>query len=416
MLISKSPAVSGLLIAAAALFQGEMLTAAPKDPPPATQNLAEVDSDFRYQGEYMGYLPGAGKVGLQIVARGQQNFDVVLYDGGLPGDGWDEEEPQRAQSVLEDGVVAAEVGDFNVSVARNQAFFSDGNGRSLGVLRKYDRRSATIGLPAPSDAVVLFDGRENDHWKNMKVTEDGLLQEGCETVDAYGDFTLHLEFRLPYKPLGTSQDRGNSGVYLQRRYEVQVLDSFGDPLAFNHCGAIYRVKAPERNMCLPPLSWQTYDIKFRAARFDDEGNKTENMKITVKHNGIVIHDAVEITTKTGAGKPEGPEPMTILLQDHGNPVRYRNIWLKEGDPFTGSEETMPSPEAYADAHSHSYAGYGYTGYGYGYGGYYAPKSYYGPYTIDWMPYTWDYRMAPLAPPAPYYMHPNHDLPPYPYNW
>ncbi|MCA8988249.1 MAG: DUF1080 domain-containing protein, partial [Planctomycetaceae bacterium] len=263
----------------------------------------------------------------------------------------------------------------------------------------------------PQNALILFGGAENELWKNMKVTEDGLLQEGCETVDNFGDFHLHLEFRLPYKPLGEGQDRGNSGVYLQRRYEVQVLDSFGDPLAFNHCGAIYRVRTPDQNMSLPPLTWQTYDIDFRAARFDDEGNKTEDMKIRVLHNGVPIHDAVEIPTKTGAGKPEGPEPLTILLQDHGNPVRYQNIWMVKGDPYTASPEqpAYQYAEHSAPAHEEMILPHGYAPAGRVYGRLPVTGG-------DYWPYSWKFRMAPLGPPAPYYMHPPVDLPPYPYGY
>ena len=133
-------------------------------------------------------------------------------------------------------------------------------------------------------------------------------------------------------PSAAGQGRGNSGVYVQRRYEVQVLDSFGLDGVENECGALYRQKAPDVNMCLPPLSWQTYDIWFTAARFDAEGNKIANARITLLHNGVPVQNDYEITGKTGAGKPEGPEPFPILLQNHGNPVQYRNIWLVVVEP------------------------------------------------------------------------------------
>jgi hypothetical protein len=144
-----------------------------------------------------------------------------------------------------------------------------------------------------------------------------------------GDFHLHLEFRTPYKPFARGQHRGNSGVYIQRRYEVQVLDSFSLSGEANECGGLYRMKTPEVNMCLPPLSWQTYDIDFTAAKFDADGKRIAKARLTVVHNGEVIHDDFELPNKTGAGRKESPEPLPIWLQGHGNPVQFRNIWIVE---------------------------------------------------------------------------------------
>jgi hypothetical protein len=131
-------------------------------------------------------------------------------------------------------------------------------------------------------------------------------------------------------PAAQGQARGNSGVYIQRRYEVQILDSFGLAGEPNECGGLYRQQAPDLNMCLPPLTWQTYDIHFQAARWDDAGKKTANAKISVYLNGVAVHAAREIPTKTGAGQPEGPEPRSILLQNHGDPVQFRNVWIVPG--------------------------------------------------------------------------------------
>ncbi len=141
---------------------------------------------------------------------------------------------------------------------------------------------------------------------------------------------MHLEFKLPYMPAARGQARGNSGCYLQGRYEVQILDSFGLEGKNNECGGIYEIKDPDVNMCLPPLAWQTYDIDYTAARYDASGGKTANARITVSHNGVVIHDNVELPRATRAAPvKEGPEPGPIYLQDHGNPVRFRNIWVVE---------------------------------------------------------------------------------------
>jgi hypothetical protein len=128
-------------------------------------------------------------------------------------------------------------------------------------------------------------------------------------------------------PEATGQFRGNSGVYLQGRYEIQVLDSFGLAGESNECGAIYEQRAPRVNMSFPPLAWQSYDIDFEAAHFDASGAKTADAVVTVRHNGVVIHDRVALEGPTGRGEPEGPEPGPLLLQDHWNPVVYRNLWL-----------------------------------------------------------------------------------------
>jgi len=130
-------------------------------------------------------------------------------------------------------------------------------------------------------------------------------------------------------PMSTGQARGNSGVYVQSRYEVQVLDSFGLEGKNNECGGIYSIAEPVVNMCLPPLSWQTYDFDFTAARYNVAGEKIKNAGITVRHNGVVIHDDIELTHGTPGRHPEDPGPEALFMQDHGNPVVYRNIWIVE---------------------------------------------------------------------------------------
>ncbi len=143
-------------------------------------------------------------------------------------------------------------------------------------------------------------------------------------------FKLHMEFQLSYMPEARGQGRSNSGVYMQGRYEVQILDSFGLEGKNNECGGIYEVSAPKVNMCYPPLAWQTYDIDFTPATFDDDGKKTANARITARHNGVLIQDDVEVPHATRAAPvKEGPDPGPIYIQDHGNPVRLRNIWLVE---------------------------------------------------------------------------------------
>ena len=149
------------------------------------------------------------------------------------------------------------------------------------------------------------------------------------TREEFGDCLLHVEFMTPASPAGASgQGRGNSGVYLQAHYEVQVLDSYGLKPGLGDCGAIYGIKVPDLNASRPPERWQTYDIRFHAPRFDDQDRKIANARLSVWHNGLKIHHAVEVARLTTAalntpGGPTGP----LMLQDHGNLVRYRNIWL-----------------------------------------------------------------------------------------
>ena len=151
------------------------------------------------------------------------------------------------------------------------------------------------------------------------------------TKKKFNDFKLHIEFRSPFMPTARGQGRGNSGVYLQGRYEVQVLDSYGLERLDNECGGIYQIGTPAVNMCAPPMQWQTYDITFRAPRFEG-GDKKENAVVTVRHNhnDIVIHDELPIPRVTGGAldSNEG-QPGAIYLQDHGNTVQFRNIWLVE---------------------------------------------------------------------------------------
>jgi hypothetical protein len=189
----------------------------------------------------------------------------------------------------------------------------------------------TEGAAPPSNAIVLFDGKNVDRWKNARITADGLLEVGAETKEPVKNFTLHAEFRTPYMPYARGQGRGNSGFYLQKRYEVQVLDSFGVELQFNDCASLYKFKAPDLNMSFPPLQWQTYDIDFTAPRFNAAGERICKGQITVRQNGVVVHCQLPLANKTGGGSPEGPDPLPILLQNHGNPVHFRNIWIIDHD-------------------------------------------------------------------------------------
>ena len=287
--------------------------------------------DFVIQGEYTGENAEGEKVGLNIIALGDGKFRGVGFMGGLPGDGWDQGE-KLPFTIKSDGnkmiFTDPDTNEYEVKIKGGKlTAWRDGN--KSHDLKKVIRKSPTMGSKPPKGAVVLFDGTSVDKFKNAKLSKDKLLIPRADSIQRFGSHKLHIEFFLPFKPKARGQGRGNSGCYLQGRYEVQVLDSFGLEGRNNECGGIYSIKAPDLNMCYPPLSWQTYDIEFTAANFKD-GKKMEDARMTVLHNGVKIHDNVKLPKRTTASPlPEGPEPGYLHLQDHGNPVRYRNIWVVE---------------------------------------------------------------------------------------
>ncbi len=273
---------------------------------------ASKDAEFQLQGEY-----ATPQKGIQVIALGKGEFRAVIHSGGLPGAGWDGSKVQ----------------------------IFEGNGDDIADLvesmKKVVRKSSTLGLKAPAAAIVLFDGTRETfekQWKPGAKMETGskpgesLLIQGATSSKTFHDFSVHLEFRLPFKPEARGQSRGNSGAYYQGRYETQILDSFGLEGDDNETGGIYGIRKPDLNMCFPPLSWQTYDIDFTAAQYDKEGKKVRNARITVKLNGVTVQDDVEVPNATRAAPvKEADSPGPLYLQDHGNPVRYRNIWILPRD-------------------------------------------------------------------------------------
>jgi hypothetical protein len=159
------------------------------------------------------------------------------------------------------------------------------------------------------------------------------VREGATyTKERFGDIKhLHLEFYLPLEPRERGQGRGNSGVFLNDAYEVQILDSFGLVETAGDCGSLYSIKRPDVNASLPPLTWQTYDLELRAPRFNDNGSVREAARVTVLLNGIKIHDHVEIPHPTANPKAVQTATGPIQLQDHGHPIQFRNIWLVKGE-------------------------------------------------------------------------------------
>ena len=270
---------------------------------------------FQFMGEYT-----KDGQALQVVPA-EGRFYLSIYQGGLPGAGWD------------GGLIAHQWVDADTVADRVKGW------------EKVDRSVKLNFTPPPVGATILFDGKKRDHWKNGKVI-DGRLQAGARTKKTYTDFKLHLEFMTPLKPTLplTHPGRGNSGVFALGVYEVQVMDTFGvdpNPTAWQEtailkkpdtwCGSIYGVRALPVNVCLAPLSWQTLDINFTAAKFEGD-KKTSDAAITVHLNGVLLHDHFALPSGTGGG-PSGPRAEVprgpIYLQRHGSPVQYRNVWMVE---------------------------------------------------------------------------------------
>jgi hypothetical protein len=199
----------------------------------------------------------------------------------------------------------------------------------------------------PSDAVVLFDGKDLSKWENgekWEVKDGYAIVKGGDitTKDSFGDYQLHVEFASPEKVSGRGQGRGNSGVYLALRYEVQILDSFENQTYFDgQCASLYKQSPPMVNACRKPGEWQSYDIIFTAPRFADDGKVLKPAYVTVIHNGVVVHNHFELQGGTYYDKPAAyekhPEKQPIKLQNHGNPVKFRNIWLREVKPLEGKK-------------------------------------------------------------------------------
>ncbi|MFK7910438.1 MAG: DUF1080 domain-containing protein [Akkermansiaceae bacterium] len=298
------------------------------DPEKATKE----DPDFSIQGEYGKNAPGAD-LGVQVVALGKGKFDAYLLEGGLPGVGWTKEKKRTRISGETDGAVVKfpESNGYSAEIRDGKITLTSGGKKTT--LPRIHRQSPTLNAKPPAGAVVLFDGSSADEWKNGKVVDGLLAATNAMSKKAFSDCIIHIEFRTPYKPQARGQKRGNSGVYHGGRWETQILDSFGLDGKMNECGGIYSVAAPRLNMCLPPLTWQTYDVELIAAKFDEKGNRTAWPRITVKLNGVLVHENLELAKNATAAAPlKGPIPATgnpIFLQNHANPVFFRNIWVKE---------------------------------------------------------------------------------------
>ena len=324
-------------------------------------SVEQIEKDGKYidafaiQGEY--FVPDT-KQAFQVIARGADTFAIVGYQDGLPGDGWDRSKARFfGDGKIEDGKLVVypqkmhvpRKGDeawiifddeqkskiFNATKEGDQLFL---NFKGKHELKKVDRKSPTLGMKAPEGAIVLFDGTNTENFVRANVSD---AQENAIWSDALlkpfekdRPYTLHMEFLLSFMPNAQGQARSNSGVYLQEEYECQVLDSFGLEGENNECAGFYQQLKPIVNACFSPLVWQTYDFDVTPAKFNEKGEKIANAVITVKHNGITVHDNAELKNETPGGKTEkneAGEARGVYLQGHGNKVQYRNIWIQYKD-------------------------------------------------------------------------------------
>ncbi|NIA15548.1 MAG: DUF1080 domain-containing protein [Nitrospiraceae bacterium] len=305
----------------------------------AEEDLIQGNWEGAFKSKKLKSMPVAARV----VAQGRDAYRCVL----IFGEGGDAVIANRIKGEAQSGKAefsgAVDTGaglggrfDVKVKIAKGKLqgkFSGKGNPGSFQMTRVL-KKSPTLGAKAPAGAVVLFDGTSTDAWQFKKQAweiVDGAMEvrEGSMySKESFGDAKLHVEFRTPFMPKARGQARGNSGVYVQGRYEIQVLDCFGLPPADNGSGGIYKVAVPKVNACLPPGEWQTYDITFTAPRFDGNGNKTADAVISVEYNGILIHDKVVLGAACGGGlSGEETAAGPLMLQDHHNPVQYRNIWV-----------------------------------------------------------------------------------------
>ena len=290
-----------------------------------------------------------GSLVAQVIAMGKGKYRAVVlpeFDTGadpiavLNDEIEDDKATFTGQADSEDGQLdikgAIEAGKFSGT-------FQGQTATGTFELSRVFRVSPTLCAKPPSGAIVLLKGKKSmkqwEHTPSKKNPTGGAVQwnllkggimevkpgtGNIVTKKKFTDFELHVEFRLPFMPERRGQGRANSGVYLQGRYEVQVLDSYGLEGLDNECGGIYKIGRPDVNMCAPPMQWQTYDITFHAPKNGDPATAT------VVHNGVTIHDELVLPGPTGGALGRNVnEPGGIYLQDHSNPMQFRNIWLVE---------------------------------------------------------------------------------------
>ncbi len=244
----------------------------------------------------------------------------------------------------EDGVLRFDEQHYHGEIRGDRFTGGRGRGRTTFEMTRCTYAPPRLGAPPPENAIVLFDGTNLDAWENTEnweIVDDAVMalpdSDDLVSKQSFKDVKLHVEFRTPYQPTERGQSRGNSGVFLQDIYEVQVLDSYGLEGYYDECGALYKVSAPYVNATLPPAEWQTFEITYRAARFDEDGEVVDYPRMTVLHNGYIVQHEQAMPWRTAWRErdrlqPPPTEPGPIRLQSHrAYYVQFRNVWLVELD-------------------------------------------------------------------------------------
>ncbi len=303
-----------------------------------------------WDGEWKNDDGHGGKLTAQVIAEGDDNYKAIFtaYYGPISVfkvslKGKREKDAVKFGGKVDLGAAFGGEFDWNGGVAGEKFDGRYTSAKDIGnfTMKKIRKTSPTLGAKPPAGAIVLFDGTNLDAWQTadrkpaawrivdgvMEVTKGSIY-----TKSAFGDVQLHAEFMTPFLSTARGQARGNSGIYVNRTlestardWEIQILDSFGLDPKDNECGAVYGVRAPSGNASFPPGDWQTFDITFTARRYGDSGELAENARIMVVHNGTKVIDNLKLVEKA-------PGTGYLMLQDHGNPVRFRNIWLVPSSP------------------------------------------------------------------------------------
>lgn len=340
----------------------------------ATKKLFDeqaIGVELKLQGEYVS-KDGAKPIGVQVVARGDKSFHALVLEGGLPGDGWDGGRYCLLESgpLSEGRVEFRSPSDEGTSAVLDESGLLLKRGERKTLLKRVERKSATLGQPAPAGAIVLFGGakpnveafeeRKDIEGLTSPMMFEGSMLAGAVTKRRFRDYSLHVEFMTGWEPQNIPWRRADAGIYMLSRYEVAIGDSFGFdfdlsgatcpdrpkvvddksttskfPTAKSNsaprvCGSVFTYPSKVPNSCFPPLVWQTLDIDFTAPRFDDNGKKTSKAVISVKLNGHQTVDKLEVNGPTPHGF-KGPETADgpIWFEAFGRRVLYRNVWVME---------------------------------------------------------------------------------------